>query len=308
MKLVSIIVPMKNAEAFVAGTLDSLLAQTYLSIEIIIVNDGSTDKSLKIIESLKNQRIKIIDGEGKGISSALNLALNFANGEYVCRCDADDLYPSNRIEKQVKWLDSHSEYIAVAGKYSAIDLKGNFVTEFDSGDMAGDISEELLEGKTRTTLCSFLIQTHVLKSLGGFREYFVTAEDIDMQLRLGQAGAVYYLPENTYFYRIHQSSITHMQSTNQREFYENQARDFLTQRMNEGQDDLDKGKPTPPLKATHEFSISRKKILGYMIGDVWRQHDAGNKLRAIKCACRVAMKHPFQLIVWKTLLMIIIKN
>lgn len=185
MKLVSIIVPMKNAEAFVAGTLDSLLAQTYLSIEIIIVNDGSTDKSLKIIESLKNQRIKIIDGEGKGISSTLNLALNFANGEYVCRCDADDVSLPDRFEMQIKYLEEHADIVCVSGNYEYMDEAGRKLTTIYMPLNDDDIQSSCLNGAPALCHGCSMMRRWALDDAGGYIVGMEPAEDLDLWLRLG---------------------------------------------------------------------------------------------------------------------------
>jgi glycosyltransferase involved in cell wall biosynthesis len=305
---VSILMPMRNAEAYIKETIQSLLNQSFSHFEIIIVNDGSNDASQALVESFVDDRIKIIQGKGQGISAALNLGLNHAQGKYVCRCDADDLYPPDRLKLQVDWLESHVNYIAVAGKFSSMDEKSRVIAEFNTGNEEADITPELLMGKTRTHLGAFLIKSSVLKELQGFREYFITAEDIDMQLRLAECGLVGYIPWNMYFYRIHNSSITHTQGTNARVFYEATAREFLKQRLKMGFDQLQKGDaPKPPL-VSGKPTDSVDQVVGYMIGKSWQLHSDNKKYAALVISIRACLKKPFYWLVWKNIIMILIKR
>jgi len=308
MSVVSILMPMRNAEDYVEETVQSLLDQTFRDFELIVVDDCSTDDSLSLVKSFSDNRIKILQGKAEGISAALNLALDFAQSQYVCRCDADDLYPAERLKLQVGWLDAHHDHCAVSGKFTSMDEKSGVISEFNTGDSTCDITTELLAGKTRTHLGTFLIRKDVLMTLSGFREYFITAEDIDMQLRLAETGAVGYIPENMYFYRIHDSSITHVQSLNQRGFYENLAREFLEQRLQTGSDLLQKG--TPPIVPRDDANpaSSKDQIVGYMIGESWRLHATKNKKKAVGISFRACMKKPLYWPVWKNIIMILIKR
>jgi len=305
---VSILMPMKNAEAYISETIQSLLNQSLPSFEIIVVNDGSDDDSELLVESFSDKRIKLIQGECKGISAALNLALSHAQGSYVCRCDADDLYPSDRLQVQIEWLETHPDCIAVAGKFSSMDEKSNVISAFNTGDDECDITPELLSGKTRTHLGAFLMRLSIVNQLQGFREYFVTAEDIDMQLRLAECGMVGYIPQNMYFYRLHNASITHVQSSSKRVFYEKIAREFLLQRLELGEDLLDKGMPPGPPVIDDKPSDSIEQIVGYMVGEAWRLHAKKQKKPALLMAFRACKKMPMDWQVWKTFFMIMVKN
>lgn len=305
---VSILMPMRNAEAYIVETIESLLNQTFTNFEIIVVNDGSTDSSQALVECFADNRIRIIQGNSMGISAALNMALSHAKGDYVCRCDADDSFPADRLFTQTNWLEDHSDFIAVAGKFSSMDEKSNVVAEYHTGDDQVEISHELLNGKTRTHLGTFLIKSSVLKKLDGFREYFITAEDIDMQFRLAQHGLIGYLPKNMYFYRIHQASITHVQSSNKRKFYENTAKDFLIERLKTGTDLLEKGRPPQVPDADDKPSNSTDQIVGYMIAKSWGLHQKKQKKAALVIAMRACMKQPLNWNVWKNMLMILVKN
>jgi len=107
--LVSIALPVFNAEKTLATAIRSIIFQTYYNWELIIVDDGSTDNSLLVAQSFKDPRIILLsDGKNKGISSRLNQALDLCEGEYFARMDADDISFPNRIESQVHYMNEHS--------------------------------------------------------------------------------------------------------------------------------------------------------------------------------------------------------
>lgn len=111
-KKVSIIVPIYNCEKYLSKCINSLLKQTYENLEIILVDDGSTDNSLKICkEYAKNPKIKLIHQENMGVSVARNVGLKNSMGEYVAFVDADDYVNNNYIENAVSVLDSNTDFV-----------------------------------------------------------------------------------------------------------------------------------------------------------------------------------------------------
>jgi len=113
--LVSVIIPIYNAEKYINECIDSILKQTYNNLQIILVNDGSTDNTGQILEYFSHQdiRILIVNQENKGCSAAKNKGLEFAKGEFVQYLDADDILSKDKIEIQVKTLNENLNSIAV---------------------------------------------------------------------------------------------------------------------------------------------------------------------------------------------------
>jgi len=107
--LVSVVMSVYNGEKYLKDAIESILNQTYKKIEFIIIDDGSTDKSLKIIESYKDKRIKLIKNDGnKGLIYSLNKGLKLSLGKYIARMDADDISLNNRFELQLKYMEENS--------------------------------------------------------------------------------------------------------------------------------------------------------------------------------------------------------
>lgn len=306
---VSVIVPMRNAEAFVEATLKSILLEATVALEVIVINDQSTDRSLERVLAMRDSRIRILNGPGAGISAAMNLGLAAANGSIVMRCDADDLYPESRIRDQVAWLDNNEDYAAVCGGFTTLDGSGNFVARLGTGEAEEDITEELNSGITRTTFCSYAVRKSAIDKIGGFRAFFDTAEDIDFQLRLSNIGRVMYLPKTVYQYRLHETSITHTQSNSKRIFFEEIAREFQIQRRKSGQDDLERGYPPKvPAGVAEKSGGAGRQIGGILLGSAWRAHKNGNKLEAIVLGLRALMYMPFDSTVWRSLAALIGKS
>lgn len=114
--LISIVLPVYNAERYLNECLYSILNQTYPNFELIVVNDGSTDNSVDVINRYKDKRIKIIENEHDFIKS-LNLGIKHANGEYIARMDADDIMLSHRLETQFNYMESNPE-VAICGSWA----------------------------------------------------------------------------------------------------------------------------------------------------------------------------------------------
>jgi len=305
---VSIIMPMKNAEPYVYDAISSVLKQDFQCFELIVVDDGSTDSSRTIAESFLDSRVKVITGPKTGAAGAFNAALNIAKGKFIANCDADDLYPEDRLSWQVNYLEKNKGCDAVCGTYSTMDSKGIVISQFNCGEESENISNELITGKTRTSFCTFLTRREVLIGIGGCRGFFVTSQDIDLQLRIGECDNVWYEPRNTYFYRLHDSSITHTQAKNKRIFFETTAKLFLQQRLTMGTDDLQRGE-TPDIPDFDDLpSRSNEQISGILTSEAWRLHRSGEKIKAISKGWRVCLKTPFSLTSWRNFAALIVKR
>ncbi|PZO19281.1 MAG: glycosyl transferase family 2 [Leptolyngbya foveolarum] len=107
--LVSILIPVYNAEPWVAETIQSVIAQTWKNIEIVIVDDGSVDRSLEIARKFQSSTVKVIGQENQGASAARNHALNLAQGDFIQYLDADDLLAPEKVERQMRLLHQQSD-------------------------------------------------------------------------------------------------------------------------------------------------------------------------------------------------------
>jgi len=206
MPLVSVIIPMRNAEPYVRAALESVLAQRDVDLEVIVIDDGSTDRSAAIVRDMDDRRIRVLPGPQKGISAAFNAGLADAKGEFLARCDADDLYPPDRLAWQLEYLRAHADFGAVSGSFSTMTHRGKVIAEAKPQAAGSDVTEELRSSRGRSHVCAYLFRTELLKRLGGCREFFVTAEDVDLQLRLSEITRIWHDPRPAYLYRLHDAS------------------------------------------------------------------------------------------------------
>lgn len=308
--LVSIILPIYNTEQYIQEALASILNNQPIPIEIIVVDDGSTDSSVEKVQLIRDPRVCIVENRGKGIASAINTGLEYVRGLFVSRCDADDKYPLHRLSWQITWLQNHPEFSAVCGTYTAIDSNGNTVVEFQCGDTETEITSELQNGITRTHFGTFLVRTALLRKIGGCRPYFTTAEDIDVQLRLSEHGRIWYVPKVSYLYRLHATSITHTQGSSERDFYNQIARSFQIQRQTEGQDNLERSEPPPippSLEGNSRPTTSSEHIYGLLVYRAWNEHQNGQWLTAIATGLKAICYAPVHIPAWINLLLLIVK-
>lgn len=127
---VSFLIPLYNAEKYIAETLDSVLAQTYQNFEVIIVDDGSVDGSLAIVQKYKDSRIKLFcNDKNRGIAYTRNCALSYCKGTYIALLDDDDLALNTRLEKQIDFLENHPDIDAVGGNAQWIDENGKIIRD-----------------------------------------------------------------------------------------------------------------------------------------------------------------------------------
>ena len=117
--LISVILPVYNGELYLREAIQSILSQTCTNIEIIIINDGSTDKTASIISSFTDPRIRYIEQENRGLSEALNRGIRLSSGDYIARQDSDDISLPTRLERQVAFLVSNPD-CGMVGTWSEI--------------------------------------------------------------------------------------------------------------------------------------------------------------------------------------------
>ena len=308
-QLVSVIVPMHNAENYICKTLVSILRETEIPLEVIVVNDKSTDASLERVLEFSDDRIRVIEGPGRGAAAAMNTGFAESRGEFVMHCDADDLYSDGRIRRQVAWLRRNPEYAAVCGSFSTIDSNDRPVSNLSCGMEPVELTSELREGVVRTSLGTYAIRRELMNKAGGFREYFESSYDIDMQLRFCELGRIAYVPEVFYLWRLHASSITHRQDNTLREFFEQTARDFQRQRQTNGVDDLQKGcPPVKPVLDSRAAKLSASAhIQGLLLGRAWRENAQGRKLDALRTGLRALTAGPGNFQVWRSVLALLMK-
>ena len=199
-KLVSIIMPVYNSEKFIDSAIKSILKQTYKNFELIIINDGSTDKTINIIKShLVDKRLRLYSLKRRRIVACLNFGLKRAKGDYVARMDADDVSHPTRIAKQVNFLNNNIKYDIIGSRAKYID-EVNFFSKLVP--LLGDDCKASIIFKNPFIHSSIMIKKKIIISLGGYKKYF-KSEDYHLWSSFFEKYKGKNLKENLIKYRVH---------------------------------------------------------------------------------------------------------
>jgi glycosyltransferase involved in cell wall biosynthesis len=208
---VGVVVPAYNAARYIRQTLASVLDQTWTSLEVIVVDDGSTDGTAAIASSTGDRRVRVVTRENGGPSAARNDGWrSSAATRYIAFLDADDQWDRAKLARQVSFLDDRPDCVVAGCLMRYISSTGGVLGRtgqvLDAADQPLVASGELFP----FPLSAFLVRREVLERIGGFEEALGRpsggAEDIDLLARLAEAGTVGCVPAVLGSYRIHPSS------------------------------------------------------------------------------------------------------
>ena len=222
MKKVSVIIPVYNAEKYVAGTINSVLSQTYREIEILIIDDGSPDGSIEICQNFKDSRIKIIRQENRGLSGARNTGIRHAQGDYLAFLDADDMWLPEKLEKHVLHLDNSSEVGISFSRSAFINEAGQYLNTYQMSKLNNIQPSELLyssplgngsSGVFRKEVfqeISFIDDSSGKKETSYFDTNFVMYEDLECWLRIAITTSWQFsgIPEPLTLYRVNPQGLS----------------------------------------------------------------------------------------------------
>ncbi len=217
---VSVVMPTYNSEEHIGEAIKSVLNQTFSDWELIIVNDDSTDSTLKIAKEFekKDKKIRVISHrKNKGRAAALNTGINKAKGKYISFLDADDIYFKNKLERQVKFLEKNKQIDMIYGRARYFgDVEGESKV-LDSTKV--NLRRKLVEAKAKLETgqkvhkifgvkgiiasCSVMLRRKVFKKCK-FDENLRNSEDYDFWFQvIGKGFKIKNLNKNFYYYRVH---------------------------------------------------------------------------------------------------------
>lgn len=212
--LVSVVVPVFNAGKFLRETLKSILCQTYRPIEIITVDDGSTDSSPDILREYAD-RIHCIHQENQGVAIARNVGVECSLGSYVAFCDADDIWFPRKLEWQMDIVNRHPCVGVVAGFMEKVDELGRTLDsdEKPSGmhDQPMNLKQILLMEGNVIGMSTSLIKKEIFQKIGGFQpgNKDLKAEDYDLWIRVSEKTKIYLSSQYVGQYRVLENSRSH---------------------------------------------------------------------------------------------------
>lgn len=214
---ISVVIPTYNSSLYIVRTLDSVLSQTCLPDEIMIVDDGSSDNTIETIEKYKKQNkgtfgnIKLFQQKNMGAGAARNRAVKEANGDWIAFLDSDDIWLPKKLEVVKNVMSEHPEVTIIAHDEYAVDennMESMKLCSLHEGyDETRDLFVQLYEGNLFSTSC-MVIKKEVIEKAGGFDESLRSAQDYDLWIRCGMYGKLYYIPEPYEIYVTREGNIT----------------------------------------------------------------------------------------------------
>jgi glycosyltransferase involved in cell wall biosynthesis len=216
--LISVLMPVYNAERYVTEAVESILAQTFCEFEFLIIDDGSTDRSRILLEDLaaRDSRIRFFSRANTGYTQALNEGLALSRGTFIARMDADDVSVPTRFEIQLAYLRAHPDCVAVGTGVLLIDPDGQPLCGWAKSQSHEEIDRAHLGGQGGAMVHpATIFRRDTLLAIGGYRVEFEPAEDLDVFLRLAERGRLANVPDVLVHYRQHMRSVGHQRQAQQ---------------------------------------------------------------------------------------------
>jgi len=238
---ISVLLSVYNSSRFLSETIESILNQSFVDFELIIIDDGSTDNSLKIIKEYqkKDKRIRVISNKKNlGLTRSLNKELKIAKGKYIARIDAGDLVLKERLEKQINFLEKHQNVFLLGAGVIKINEDGKKINSYHPKFSPKRITKILSKRNILYHSSIFFRNKEFF-----YRNKFYYAQDYDFYLRLLSNGKkIACIPDALIKYRITNNSISLNKKVQQKAFAD-KAREFYQQRINFGKDNYNNFNP-----------------------------------------------------------------
>ena len=208
MPLISVVIPVYNNETTIQETIESVLSQSFSDLELIVINDGSQDSTLKIVSSILDPRLKVFSYPNAGLAATRNRGVSHASGEYISFIDADDLWTPDKLEAQFKALQVNPQAAVAYSWTDWIDESGQFLRPGGHISVNGDVFATLLVRDFVESGSNPLIRAEALAEVGGFDESLPAVEDWDMWLRLAAGYEFVCVSSPQILYRVSSSSMS----------------------------------------------------------------------------------------------------
>lgn len=214
---VSVLIAVYNSARYLPAAIESVLAQSFSNFECVLIDDGSSDDSWKLMQdyAARDLRLRISRQDNQGIAKTRNRLLAEARGELIATMDADDVMLPDRLARQVEFLATHPQVVCVGGALDWIDEQGRLLGHCDVPESDTEIQRLLIGGISLLHHPCTMARRSALLQVDGYDETMMASVDLDLWLRLGEIGQLANLPDTVLQYRLHARSITHARQTRQ---------------------------------------------------------------------------------------------
>jgi glycosyltransferase involved in cell wall biosynthesis len=206
--LVSVVVPACNVEATISDTIESIRGQTFQDFELIVIDDGSTDGTVRCLQAVHDRRLRILSYPNGGLATARNRGIAASRGEFITFIDGDDLWTPDKLERQVEVLQRQPEAALVYSWTVFIDRQGKFLFAKEPMYFEGDVYAELRRGFFVASGSNILVRKRCVEAAGNFDAALPAAHDWDFCLRIAARWPIAVVPRYQILYRIWEGAMS----------------------------------------------------------------------------------------------------
>ncbi len=207
----SIIIPLYNKEKYIENTLKSVLKQTFQDFEILIINDGSTDRSVELVNQIQDDRIKLVHQENQGVSVARNNGIKLAEAEYICFLDADDYWYPHFLETFHDLIEKYKNQSVFSAVFEVETQWNTFTSLYSIDDSKEDLIVDFFEASKKETVlwtsCA-VFKKSVFEKVGDFDSTIKIAQDTDLWIRIGLEFPVVFTWKTLAVYKFDANSLS----------------------------------------------------------------------------------------------------
>jgi len=296
---ISVLLPVYNAEKYIKQTVESILNQSFTDFEFIIIDDGSSDRSLEILQNYAEQdkRIRLISRENKGLVETISEGLDLALGKYIARIDHDDIATPERLAIEYEFLQNNPDVVCVGSDFELIDYKGRRIglAEPPKGSIA--IERSLLAGACPIANPSTMVLKSAIYSVGGYNKNDTfPADDYALWIDLLDVGKIENLSSILLQYRIHASSVTQTSNTT------------MTMKTKEICEAACRQRGIPCDYDENTWLVTKKSQYKKTVGYGWYAFKDGNRWMALEYSLKAISQSPISEGGWRLLVCSLIKR
>jgi len=296
---ISVVMAVFNEEKYIEKSILSILSQSFKNFEFIIIDDGSTDNTIKIISAFDDPRINLFITEHGGLPKALNFCVKQARSSLIARMDGDDIAINTRLEKQIKFLHNNENCVAVGGNVEVIDKDGIILYQQKMPEHYSDIKKEFPKISMYHSAISF--RKAAFYKAGQYNEKLLTAQDQLLFNKISTLGQLRNLSDIVIKYRIHPSAISrrskkHTELLNQ----------SLSRIVNENNDHSIEYNRINNIYMSYKKNKRKKLSLYYQtIGKIYIEKSF-NRFKAFMNLIKSLFLNPFFLISWYNIILLML--
>lgn len=281
---ITVLMPAYNVAKYIGKAINSVLAQSFTDFELLIINDGSTDETEKIVRAFTDNRIRLINQPNKGVAAALNMGLLNADAALIARFDADDICMPERLQVQYDFLMQNPQYIIVGSDADYIDMNGDFVFTCRMPAHTSEEIQQLAFDKCPFIHSAVLFSKEAILQAGGYDEDACAFEDHMLWAKCFKLGKICNLPVSLLQVRLNPESISIDEKWRTRRFREIKSQSIsrgnLTKQEGAELRDILKKQNNARVKEGSYYSLLAKKYL-------WNNHQPEKARDNLRKAIRI---------------------